>query len=183
MPSTDDLKARADARALRKAQRDGNVEKMHSEAVALANKSEEQAAAKTPDAPANTTPPAQPPLKGAAKATQTRAAQTAKGRRQAEVQAQKDAERAPEPVNIEAAVERWDGMGNPPLHILNAAAERADATLRDEGKAVAAAAAKGAYETYVGRIAPSRNRHARMRAQAAAGEAIIAARKANDENE
>lgn len=181
MPSTDDLKARADARALRKAQRDGHVERAHAEAVTLSTTSEAQAAAKTPADPANAIPPTQTP-RGVIKKMQSRAVQTAKGRREAEVQAQKDAERTPEPVDVVAETERWNGMGNPPLHLLNAAAERHDAVVRDEGKAVAAAAAKGAYETYVGRIAPARNRHARVRAQIAAGEASIAAQKAKDES-
>lgn len=181
MPSTNDLKARADARALRKAQRDGNVEKAHQEAVALSNVSEAQAAAKTPADPANAIPPTQTP-RGQVKRQQTRAAKTAVERRAAEQQAQADAERTPEPVDVVVEAERWDGVGNPPLHLLNAAAAQHDTAVRDEGKAVASAAAKGAYEAYVGRIAPTRNRHARMRAQIAAGEASIASRKANDEN-
>jgi hypothetical protein len=173
MPTTNDLKSRAEARALRKAARDGHVDQAHAEAVALSNVSEAQAAAKTPADPANAIPPKQED-KGVIKKMKSRATQTAIGRRAAEVQAQKDAERTPAPVDIPTEVDRWNGMGNPPLHLLNAAAEQHDTTVRDEGKVVAAAAAKGAYETYVGRIAPSRNRHARMRAQMAAGEAIIA---------
>lgn len=177
MPTTDDLKARANARALRKAARDGNVEAAQTEAVKLAQVSEKQAAEKAPAEPASVNT-AQAP-RGVIKQQNTRANVTKAGRKAAERQAQVDAERAPEPVNVEAEAERWNGMGNPPLHLLNAAAERIDAEVRNEGKEVAAAAAKGAYEVYVGKVVGKRNRHARMRAQQAAGEAILAKQSEN----
>lgn len=179
MPTTDDLKARANARALRKAARDGNVEAAQTEAVKLAQLSQEQAAAKTTPDPDSINTPTQTP-RGAVKQQNTRANLTKAGRKAAERQAQVDAERSPEPVNVEAEADRWDGMGNPPLHLLNAAAERIDAEVRSEGKEVAAAAAKGAYEVYVGKIVGKRNRHARMRAQQAAGEAILAKQSGNE---
>ncbi len=178
MPTTDQLNLRADARAARKAAREGNVERAQAEAVAQAKLSEEQEASKPSNDPTNVNPAPKPAKKPAA----TRAQQTAAERRKAEIIAQRDAERSPKPVNVEEGIERWNGMGNPPLHLLNAASESIDRETRDEGKRVAAAAGKGAYEAYVGVAPGGRNRHARMRAQIAAGEMAIAARQKKDEN-
>lgn len=174
MPTTDDLKSRANARALRKANREGNVERAQTEAVVQATQSETQETAKPVVNPTNVNPTrTAPPV--AKKATRAQVA--AVGKRKAEVQAQADSELSPEPVDIEEATQRWSGVGNPPLHLLNAVAEKIDAEVRDEGKSVAAAAAKGAYDSYIGKVVGKRNRHQHMRAQIAAGEASIAARR------
>lgn len=180
MPTSNDMQSRANARALRKAQRDASVERSQTEAVTLSAASEAQEGDKPVFKPAAVNDA--PVVK--AKPKVSRAERTAVEKRRAEHQAQRDSEVSPEPVNIEEAVKRWDGTGNPPLHVLNAVAETLDKEVRDEGKVIAAAAAKGAYDVYLGRAVGKRSRHQNMRAQMAAGEAVIAAQRAKtDRNE
>jgi hypothetical protein len=177
MPSTDELQKRAQLRQLRKQQQQANVEQAHTEAVAQSAKSEQNEAAKKPTQPADkvTQKPAAPSADARAK---TKAQQKAAAKRAAEAQADKDARRSPEPVDMEKFEAEAVPGSNLSLHQLNAIAEKLDREVRDEGKEVAAAAAKGAYETYVGRLAGKRSRHAHMRAQIQAGEQQIAARRA-----
>lgn len=172
MPTSNDMQSRANARALRKARRDANVERSQTEAVNLSALSQEQEKPVSRPAAVNDAPVVK------AKPKVSRAERTAVEKRRAEHQAQRDSEASPEPVNIEEAVKRWDGTGNPPLHVLNAVAETLDKEVRDEGKVIAAAAAKGAYDVYLGRAVGKRSRHQNMRAQMAAGEAVIAAQRA-----
>ena len=177
MPNTDDLKARAQARELRKQKRAAAVEQAHAQDQGASAKQQANEAAREKakaiemerlsagkPAPAKPAKPKRSDVTRAAKA-------------QHEVEAAKDARRVPEPVDVNAEFDKWSGQGTPPLHVLNALASNIDAEARDAGKDIAQAAGKAAYETYVGKIAGGRNRHARMRAQIAAGEAKLAAQK------
>lgn len=188
MPTSDDIRKRQDARRLRKEAQQGHVDRAHSEAVTQAEASAQNEAGKAPADPSNTGPGNAQTAVVAARASAntakrgTRAEQKLAAKRQTEVQARRDGERSAPQVDVEAELNRWDGTGSPPLHLLNAVAIRHDAELRDEGKDIASAAARGAYETYLGKSAVKRDRHARMRAQIAAGEAQIASR-ANTQND
>jgi hypothetical protein len=177
MPNTDDLKARAAARELRKQKREAAVVAAHDQDVAGSAKQQEnevvreKAKAAELDRLSSGRPAPAKPAKPK-RADVTRAAKAAHER-----DAAVDARRVPDPVDVGAEFEKWSGQGTPPLHVLNALASSIDAEARDAGKDIAQAAGKAAYETYVGKIAGNRNRHARMRAQIAAGEAKLATKK------
>lgn len=184
MPTVDELKQRQQARELRKAQRQTNVERAHVEAFQLSDvQAQNQVASDKAKAEADEVAqinaakldrgivPAPKPTVSA-RTTQTRKDKLIHAR-----QADVDAQRMPEPTDAEAEFAKWDGFGQPPLHVLNAIAEQQDRATRDAAKDVANAAGKAAYETYVGKVGVGRNRHARMRTQIAAGEQQIAASK------
>ena len=184
MPSTDDIRKRQEARQLRKLAQQGHVEQAQTEAQAQSATSEANEAAKAPHDPSNVgqgNAAAQAQAqRTVAKSTrkETVQAKKAQAQRTAEVQAKRDSERSPAVVDVEKELERWNGLGSPPLHLLNAVAQKLDTETRDEGKDIASAAAKGAYDTFLGKRSQKRDRHARMRAQIAAGEAEIARREA-----
>jgi hypothetical protein len=172
MPTAEDLKKRSEARALRRANQQSAIEKAHTEAADAAEKQQQNQ--KGRDATAELTNVAPKP-----KAKPTPRAETVrKGKAAAEVQARKDSELTPEEVNVEQEFERWDGRGAAPLHVLNAIAKRIDGEVRDEGREIAAAAGKAAYEVYTGKLGGKRNRYGKMRAQIAAGQAKLDADKA-----
>lgn len=165
MPNADDLKRRAQARELRKANREKAVETAHAEAQQQVAKQQENQTARKPQATATNEAP-KPVAKRPSRTEAVKAEKKAH-----EVEARKDATKLPSAVDVEGELEKWDGMGTPPLHILNAIASKIDTSIRDEGKEIATAAGRAAYETYVGKLGGKRNRYGRMRAQIAAGEA------------
>lgn len=184
MPNADDMKLRQDARQRRKEQRDGHVVKAHEQdarlsdiqagnqqRTAIAN----EAAASTKERHDASIDKGIVPEAAKRKPTRTETTRVAKVKhaRQAEV----DARVIPKELDVDKELAKWSGEGSPPLHVLNAVAEQADKRIRDEGRDIAQAAGKGAYEAYVGKVAGKRSRHAHMRAQVAAGEAQIALRK------
>lgn len=180
MPNTDDLKARAKARELRKQKRAAAVEQAHAQDQGASAKQQENQvmrekaqAAELERLSAGRPAPAKP-------AKPKRSDVTRAAKAEHEVEAAKDARRVPEPVDVDAEFSKWNGQGTPPLHVLNALASNIDAEARDAGKDIAQAAGKAAYETYVGKVSGGRNRHARMRAQIAAGEVKLSQQKAND---
>lgn len=177
MPSNEDLQNRARARELRKENRQKAVEMAHAEAQqASETQSENQAARKTEPVASNLTPKPKPkPVSRAETVRKEKAAH--------EVQARKDIEAVPAQVDVDSEFEKWDGRGAPPLHVLNALANKTDSEIRDEGKEIATAAGKAAYEVYTGKLAGKRNRYSRMRAQIAAGEAARAADQRKNEQQ
>ena len=185
MPSQEEMKKRQEARLLRKQRQEENIENSHTEAVKLAALSQEQAAAKNAAAARTAS---EPPKKPAPQptGTQRRAAAQQKRAREkatAEARAEKDANLTPaEPDFAVLEAEMAEGASLS-LHQLNIIAERQQREARDEGKDIAAAAAKGAYETYIGKVAGKRSRHAHMRAQQAAGEAKIREQQARQEQQ
>lgn len=166
MPNADDLKRRAQAREMRKANREKAVETAHAEAQQQVAKQQENQTARKPQAIATNETPKPAPKR------QSRT-ETVKAEKKAhEAEARKDASNLPSGVDVESELEKWDGLGAPPLHVLNAIASKIDTSIRDEGKEIATAAGKAAYETYVGKLGGKRNRYGRMRAQVAAGEVL-----------
>lgn len=191
MPSSEDLARRAQLRKERKENQQKAIEQAHDEAQRQATGTAEKgpepvvvtkAAAAAAETPAKAKEP-QPiiPTPAPQKTQVQRKAEKEKAKhdqkRATELQAAKDSARSPEPLNIKKLEDESAPGTELSLHQLNAIAEKADRELRDEGKAVAEAAAKGAYGAFVQQVEGKRNRHARMRAQIAAGEAQLAAAK------
>lgn len=194
MPTTEDLTRRAQLRKERKDAQQMAIEKAHAETQASATgvtpKEPEvvvtkasAGAAPTPAKAEEKAPiiPAPKPQKTQNQVRAEKEKAKADQQRATELQAAKDASRTPVAVDF-AQLENDSAPGTPlTLHQLNSIAERADRELRDEGKAVAEAAAKGAYGAYVQKVEGKRNRHSRMRAQIQAGNEALAARSKADE--
>lgn len=187
MPNVDDLKTRQAARQLRKEQREVHVVKAHDQDAKLSDiqagnqqrtaiASEAAAATKERNDASIDKGIVPEPAKRKPTRTETTRVQKIKHAREAE----RDARNIPAELDVDKELEKWNGEGSPPLHILNAVAEQADKRIRDEGRDIAQAAGKGAYEAYVGKVVGKRSRHAHMRAQVAAGEMQIALRKKPD---
>lgn len=178
MPSNDDLQNRQRARELRKAGRQTAIETAHAEAQTASETQQVNQEARRDDVVATNIAP----KPAAAKAKVTRAATVRVEKAVHEEAARRDAELRPAEVDVDAEFDKWDGRGAPPLHVLNALAAKTDGEIRDEGREIASAAGKAAYEVYTGKLAGKRSRHSRMRAQIAAGQAQVDARKtATDE--
>lgn len=179
MPNTDDIARRAELRKARKEAQQSAVEKAQSEAATQAATSEQQAAEKVATAKAvvagEAPKPVAKPIATPTQRAKTKQEAKAATKRAAEVQAERDIRKAPEPVDLRKLEAEALPGSNLSLHQLNAIAEKADRELRDEGKEIAEAAAKGAYSTYIGKVEGRRNRHAKLRAQMEAGNAARAA--------
>lgn len=161
MPNADSITKAKERREARVAGKAAAVEKSAAELIETAKLSELQGKAKSGDKEAASTLVQRQPQRTASVA-QTKKQRQEAARKEAEKQAERDVRVTSEIDESELDLATWTARGQePPLHILNAIAQRNDQALREDARELARAVGQYAYEQAVS--ADTRGRHVRER--------------------
>lgn len=160
MPNPEAMKNAAQKREARRAAREANAVKADAQEKEMSILTELQNKAKTdPEAAAalRAKAPEKPPVRKL-----TKAQRMAEERKAAEAQAEADVRVLSALPEADLDLSKWEARGEkPPLHILNAIAQRNDQAIRDDAREMAQAVGKLVYEQANAR--DSRGRHLRER--------------------